>query len=143
MYTTRKQAEKLLASNIDPESADMMVIAGKGKDPFKNWNPIPKTIENCKKYLGKDCMPAWSDDALCQILPAEIKNSGEDGYRYEFRIVKRQISGRGVFVFAAYFDREGGPCYSGFLSPSMTNALVLLTVDVMYNKEANIINYKW
>lgn len=153
MYTSREQTKHLIDSGIDPKSADMMVVASRGKDPFKAWNPIPKSIENCKKYEGKDYMPVWSDEALIDILPREIINpdvtvddriSGKEiNLRYELNIKKRIIPGRGKFNLVCYTDPTGGPMHVAYLSPSLTDALVLMTVEVMCNREKDIINYVW
>lgn len=153
MYTSRKQTEHLIDSGINPESADMMVIAGRGKDPFANWNPIAKTPENCKKYLGKDFMPAWSDEALINILPREVIDpdrvvddhfTGEEvNIRYDLNIKKRIIPGRGKFNLVSYNDPTGGPMHAAYLSPSLTEALVLMTVEMMCNREKNLTNYVW
>lgn len=153
MYTSRKQTEHLIDSGIDIESADMMVVAGRGKDPFANWNPIAKSTNNCKKYLGKDFMPAWSDEALINILPREIINpditvddklSGKEiNLRYDFTIKKRIITEKGKFNLVCYTDPTGGPMYIAYLSPSLTEALVLMIVEVMCNRKKNIKNYIW
>lgn len=153
MYTTRKQTEHLIDSGIDPKSADMMVIAGRGKDPFKVWNPISKSIENCRKYEGKDYMPVWSDEALIDILPREVidpdtviddRLTGEEiSLRYDLNIKKRIIPGRGKFNLVSYNDPTGGPMHVAYLSPSLTEALVLMVVEMLHNKEKNLVNYVW
>lgn len=153
MYTTIKQTEQLIDFGISVDSADMMVIAGRGKDPFANWNPIAKTPENCKKYLGKDFMPVWSDEALINLLPREIidPNTVADDHltgekvnlRYDLNIKKRIIPGRGKFNFVSYNDPTGGPTHAAFLSASLTEALVLMAVEIMCNREKNLANYVW
>lgn len=154
MYTSRQQTEQLLDAGFDFDSSDMMVVAGRGKDPFKEWNPIPKTTENCKKYEGKDMMPAWSDEALSILLPINIKDpntmvtdgiSGEDiPLRFEFSIKKRIIPGRGKFFFVSYSDSTGMHApYAAYLSRSLTQALVDMVIEIMCKQEKNIINYEW
>ena len=153
MYTTKEQSIKLIDAGIEINSADMMVVAAKGKDPFKTWNPIPKSLENLKKYEGKDMMPSWSDEALILLLPKAIKdpntivtdNTGmQVPLRYEFAIGKRTIPARGKFFYVSYSDlgNEHLP-HAGFLAKNLTTALVDAIIEILCKQESNIINYEW
>lgn len=142
MYTTEEQSKALIDAGISVDSADLMVIAGRGKEPFKNWSPVKRTVEICKKYEGKDFMPCWSADALWNILPARIKKENSET-RYELRIVKRDIPGRGKFSLVIYTDPEDGPFYAACLNTSLTQALANMVIEVLCNRENNLINYEW
>jgi hypothetical protein len=155
MYTSREQSKYLIDAGIDPKSADMMVVAGRGKDPFKAWNPISKSIENCRKYEGKDYMPVWSDEALIDMLPREITNpkvmthdeiTGKDiNLRYELNIKKRIIPGRGKFNLVCYTDpTDGSMCVDmAYLSPKLTDALIIAVVEILCHREKDVVNYVW
>lgn len=152
--TTEKQIKDLIDNGIEIDSADMMVVASRGKNPFKDWKPIPRTIENCKKYEGKDMMPVWSDDALIKLLPDRIKDpdiimndkiSGmEMPLKYEFQIGKRNIPGRGKFYYLSYSDlnKEHLP-FAGYLNKNFTQVLVDAVIDILCKHENDIINYEW
>lgn len=153
MYTSEEQTKKLIDAGIKPDSADMMVVAGRGKNPFKDWNPIPRTPENCKKYEGKDMMPVWSDECLINMLPTCIVDRDTPSYdalsgsvvdtRYEIRIQFKIIPGRGRMYMVGYLDPSGNPPKSCYLSSSLTTALVDIVIKLLCTDEANIVNYEW
>lgn len=150
MYTNKEQTEKLLAAGIEKDSCDMVVFAGRSKtDPYKDWDAVPKCpiIEKDAKkkstpvLVAKEWMPVWSDEALFNLLPTIIDEPGE-GRQYELRILKRTVTGRGLYSCVSYLDEEGRP-WRAFMHRSLTQALCNAVCDILCSDKYEMGNFLW
>lgn len=137
MYTNKEQSEKLLAAGIERDSCDMAVFIGRSKtDPYKNWKPEPK-----QDNMKKEWMPAWSDDALLDMLP-NIINDPENDTRYKLNVNKVAIPGLGIFKNVSYINMSTGKPWRAFMNKYLTQALCNAVLEILCGSY-EIGNFSW